>query len=113
MDNVARQSMMTFDGYVTSSNTDAPPKPQRAYTQVSRNGIVEAVASSIATGNPREYLVLHNIEAIIVTGAWRYMAQLHLFGIEPPIVVLASLVNVNGMNLIREFYSNSHYCDLP
>jgi hypothetical protein len=111
--NASQNSMMTFDGYITSSTYDPPPKPQRAYTQISRTGVVEAATSSIAAGNPRAFLVLHNIEALIITYARRYMTQLNLFGVQPPIAVFASLLNVEGLNLIREYYNTPIWGDMP
>ena len=48
LDTHARRHQITFDGLTVTSNVDAPPKPQRAYTQVFRTGAVEAVGSSIA-----------------------------------------------------------------
>ncbi|MBV9567772.1 MAG: ATP-binding protein, partial [Hyphomicrobiales bacterium] len=40
-----RQSQITVDGLLTTSNVEAPPQPQRAYTHVFRAGIIEAVTS--------------------------------------------------------------------
>jgi hypothetical protein len=113
LDNYSRQYVMTFDGFLTASNSEALPKPQRAYTQISRTGIVEAVAAAITRGSPNKFIVLPQVEAMIVTYAHRYMTRLHLFGIEPPIAILASLIGVQDMRFIREFYNNALLGDMP
>jgi hypothetical protein len=110
-DNVARQTSMTFDGHLALSNTQPLPNPQRAYTLVSRTGIVEAVASSI--GKAGNNIVLPTIEALIVTYASRYINALNSLGLEPPIAVLASFVGVQDMNFVRDFYNNAPWCDMP
>lgn len=113
LDMFARQYQITFDGLLTTSNLEAPPKPQRAYTQVLRSGTVEAVASSIARGNDGRWLILHNLEAMIVRYARVYATALQSFGIEPPIAVLISLLRVRGMRLLQYFNSQAFPEDLP
>jgi hypothetical protein len=44
----ARHRQVTFDGFLTASTAGDLSEPQRAYVQVFRTGIVEAVTSSIA-----------------------------------------------------------------
>ncbi len=113
LDNYSRQYLMTFDGFLAASNSEAIPKPQRAYTQISRTGIVEAVAASITRGSPSNFIMLPSVEAMIVASANRYMSRLQLFGVEPPIAILASLINVQDMRFIREFYNNALLEDMP
>jgi hypothetical protein len=110
---VARYSQMTFDGLLTTSNAEPPPAPQRAYTQVMKTGIVEAVASSLARGEDHSWLLTHNIEAMIVRYSGAYANGLSGFGIEPPIAVLASLIGVKGMRLMENFQRGAFPEDLP
>jgi hypothetical protein len=62
-DGYTRRPQVTFDGLLVTSNSEAPPKPQRAYTQVLRSGVVEAVASSLARGQGHEWLILPYLTA--------------------------------------------------
>jgi len=101
LDNHARRHQITFDGLTVTSNADAPPKPQRAYTHLFRTGAVEAVGSSIALG--QEWLILPHLEAIIVRYARVYMQALHQFGVDPPIAIMPSLLKVNGLRLVQDF----------
>jgi hypothetical protein len=97
----AQQFQITFDGLLTTSNAEAPPKPQRAYTLVSRTGTVEAGVSSLARGRNSDFLVLPAIEAMIVRFSGLYMNNLHLLGVEPPFAILESLINVKGMRVLE------------
>jgi hypothetical protein len=109
----ARNHQMTFDGLLTTSNADAPPAPQRAYTQVMRTGIIEAVASSVARGENRRWLSTDTIEAMVVRYSAAYMNALRKFGIEPPIAVLASLIGVKDMRLMQNLRQGAFPEDLP
>jgi hypothetical protein len=113
LDSIARQHQITFDGLLVTSNIDAPPKPQRAYTQVLRTGAVEAVASSLAHGGGGEWLILPHIQAIIIRYAKLYAASLHAIGVEPPMAILASMLGVKGMRLLQDFNSRALLVDLP
>ena len=99
----SRRSEVTFDGLLTTSNSVAPPSPQRAYTVLLRTGAVEAIASSLARGKDHNWLILPHIEAMIIRYSKIYLRALHSCGVEPPIAILASLLNVKGMNLLRDF----------
>lgn len=68
---LARRHHITIDGLTVTSNVDAPPKPQRAYTQVYRTGVIESVASSLARGDG--FIALPHIEALIIRYARVYM----------------------------------------
>jgi hypothetical protein len=77
----AKNFQITFDGLLTSSNAEAPPAPQRAYTLVMRTGIVEAVASSLARGRDHTWLAINTIESMIVQYATLYANALQEFGV--------------------------------
>ena len=111
-DNVARHHQITFDGLLTTSNLDPPPRPQRGYVQVFRSGPVEMVTTALASSNG--WITLPEIQAGIILYAHRYAHSLHSFGIEPPIAVLVSLLNVKGNRLLQDFHSTGAFReDLP
>lgn len=69
----------TFDGLLTASNADGLAKPQRAYVQLFRTGMIEAVASNLARGTGNDMIVLPDIEAKIVKSTCIYAASLQRF----------------------------------
>ncbi|MFA5122298.1 helix-turn-helix domain-containing protein [Zavarzinia sp.] len=94
---------VNFDGIFLPSNADAASPTQRAYTQVYRNGRLEAVASSISkVGGQREErprLATIDIEGYILMGIVRYLKGLKVLDVEPPFVVMVSLVGVKGTQI--------------
>lgn len=98
-DIAARDYQITFDGLLTASNAEGLDKPQRAYVQVFRSGMVEAVASSLARGEER--LILPHIEAMVIKYSRSYTTSLQRFGVEPPFAILTSLVDVKGKRLLN------------
>jgi hypothetical protein len=104
---------VNFDGLIVMSNLEPAPKAQRAYTQLLRMGAVEAVVSSIAFGQGKNFLILPKIEAYIVKYTRVYATALQSFGMSPPIAVLVSLVNVRNMRLLQEFYPGCFLEDIP
>jgi len=102
---------ITFDGLLTTSNLHAPPAPQRGYTQVLRAGAVEAVASSFAY--KQEWLILPQLGTLIVHYARVYADSLQTIGVDPPMAIFASLLNVQGMQLLQDFIGNAFPEDLP
>ncbi|MGB8365241.1 MAG: ATP-binding protein [Rhizomicrobium sp.] len=97
----ARTWKINIDGILRLSNADEKAGAQRAYVQVYRSGIVESVASSIASGErpagvpPR--LLSSKIEGMMLSSGVRYLKSLQEQGVEPPYVVLLSLVGVKGV----------------
>jgi hypothetical protein len=100
-DTRAIRHQITFDGLLMTSDLRGPPTPQRAYIHVLRSGAVEAVASSLA--DEQQGLLLPQLQTLIVHYARVYAASLHAIGVEPPMAIFASLVNVKGMRLLRQF----------
>jgi hypothetical protein len=92
---------VTFDGLLVTSNAEAPPKAQRAYTHVFRTGAVEAVASSILRSDGA--MIVPHLQALIVRYAGVYMRALRKLGVEPPIAVLASFVGVKDARMLHDF----------
>jgi hypothetical protein len=101
--NFPRDSRITFDGLFTGSNADGLTKPQRAYVHVFQTGTVQAVVSSLARGGDHDFLVLPQLQAMIIKYTRDYAQSLRDCGIDPPFVVFVSLVDVYGMRLTRDF----------
>jgi len=96
----AQSSRINFDGVLKLSNADRDAKEQRAYVQLYRSGIVEAVNSTIRHS---EQLVVFNLEDSLAANLLRLISDLARTGIEPPYAVLVSILGVHGarMNLAR------------
>lgn len=90
---------ITLDGLIVTSNASPSPEKQRAYTQIFREGIVEAVASSIKRGEDRDWLPLASIGQDTIRYSQKYMRVLHEFGVEAPFVAMASLLDVKGQTI--------------
>jgi hypothetical protein len=88
---------INFDGLLATSNRDAPPTPQRAYTLVSRTGAVEAVATLY------ERCPLPELQARIICHAHVYVRSLAELGVSPPFAIFLSLVRAKGVRLIHDF----------
>jgi hypothetical protein len=86
---------VNFDGFLGLSNADAKAPQQRAYIQVFRSGSVEAVAAVIDG-----VLKTIELEAVIVRYAGLYADGLHACGIDPPLVVLASLLGTERSSFV-------------
>jgi hypothetical protein len=97
----ATRSRINFDGILRLSNADENNGAQRAYVQVFRSGIVESVASSIATGDRPEdspmRLLAIKIEGMLLSSGMHYLKELQAQGMEPPYAILVSLVGVKGI----------------
>ncbi len=103
---------ITFDGLLTTPNLDPSPRPKWGYVQVFWSGAVEAVTTTVAGSNG--WMTLPEIQAGIIHSAHRYAHALHSFGIEPPIAVLVSLLNVKGTRLLQDFSPSGVFRqDLP
>jgi len=104
---------ITYDGLIIGSNAEGLRKPQRAYVHVFRSGIIEAVASSLARGREHDLIVLPQVQAMLIKFTALYAKTLHRFGIEPPMTICVSLVNVKGMKLLHDFIGTALPEDLP
>ena len=100
MDRTPQHLGITFDGLLATSNRDAPPTPQRAYTLVSRMGTVEAVAT-ISERRP-----LPELQGRIIHHAHHYVRSLTELGVAPPFAIFVSLVRAKGVGLIHDFIPN-------
>jgi hypothetical protein len=109
----ARHCQITFDGFLTASTAGDLSKPQRAYVQVFRTGVVEAVVSSLARGKENNFIILPFIQSWIIEYARGYASALQSCGAEPPFAILASLIDVKGKILLRDYLENAFPEDLP
>ncbi len=89
---------VNFDGFLTLTRRHQDAERYRAYVQIFRTGAVEAVDSSILRSD--DGIDIRKIDATIVRYARAYSAGLHQYGIDPPLAVMASLINIKGYNLI-------------
>lgn len=108
-----RDWKVDFDGLLTGSNADGLSKPQRAYTHIFRSGVVETVASSLARGREHNFLMLPQIQAMLIKYVAVYMRSLNSCGIKPPALICASLAGVENMRLLTDFISTSLPEDIP
>jgi hypothetical protein len=109
----ARDSRIDHNGLLSGSNAQGLTKPQRAYVKVFRFAVVESVASSLARGQEHNFVILPQIQDMIIRYAYFYANSLVHFGIEMPIGVFVSLVNIKGMRLLQNFIENTFLEDLP
>jgi hypothetical protein len=93
----SRNSTVTFDGLVGSSNLDPPPTAQRAYTLVMRSGAVEAV------NNFHQREILPELQAHIIHHALKFARSLDRLGAGAPYAILVSLVGCRGARLVHDF----------
>jgi hypothetical protein len=92
-----RDWRINLDGFVTLSDVGEQAAGQRSYVQIFRSGAIEAVASSLAREN--QLVSLQDIEEPIVRHTHLYVTALHSCGIDPPLVIMASLVGLTGLRL--------------
>jgi hypothetical protein len=93
---------INYQGLLIGTNEESLSKPQRAYVQIFRNGVVESCATSLAKGQEREFLELPYVEAIIIKYAFEYTTSLDSLGVLPPYAVLASLAGVKEVRFLQD-----------
>lgn len=109
---------VNFDGLLMVSNAQERSPTQRAYTQLYRNGIVEAVASSLTTGEQApdglgRRLTTVDLEGTVLIQLVRYLKGLCDVGVEPPFAVMISLVGVKGVKIKVGLKAQWHFDDNP
>jgi hypothetical protein len=98
----ANGARINFDGILKTSNADQRATEHRAYVQLYRNGIIEAVDSTlmaVSSGSP----IISNVDDKLIYEITRSLKDLAAVGIEPPYALLVSLASVAGarFNLAR------------
>jgi hypothetical protein len=92
----AQARRVNFDGVLMVSNADQAAQQQRAYVQVFRNGIVEAVNSTVINQGQTDVRMIPVLDTTIINNVANFMRDLEEFGVEPPFALLVSLLGVRG-----------------
>jgi len=106
----ANGARINFDGILKTSNADPRATQQRAYVQLYRNDIIEAVDSTlmaVSSGSP----IISNLDDKLIYEIMRSMNDLAAVGIEPPYALLVSLVGVAGAQFNFARGQNSQWYD--
>jgi len=99
-----------FDGFATYSFFEEPIC--QAYTQIFHNGSIEAVQSfkfkdSVPFCNPNEKLIFSfNYEDILIKALEGYLNLQKMLDLNPPILVMLSLLGVKGYKMFIEGKDN-------
>lgn len=94
-----------FDGILTEEKMGEFDQAVN-YLQVFRNGMIEAVSTSLFKDNKQGlYIPSTAFEKELVRSLGKYLKVQNALGIEPPFFVLISIVGVKGYN----FPSNKHF----
>ena len=98
-----------FDGFLTYSTQVT--NDVRSYVQVRCNGIIEAVELSMLRARGEEkYIPSTLFEREIIDGVHRFLRfQKDIFGIDSPVVVQLSLINVKGYIMADNLHSFKPY----
>lgn len=86
------------DGFVSYSGGQNSQSEQVSYTQVFRNGCIEAVDTFVLSGqdNYKDIIPSISIETEILKGATYFLKAYQSLGVDPPLVIMLSLLNVRG-----------------
>jgi len=88
------------DGVISISHMDRDGRGRAGYCQVFRSGIVESVdAYMIPTGRDRNLIPSSTFESEVVSSIQRYLDALKTLNVAPPVVVLVSLLGVDGFEM--------------
>ncbi len=79
-----------FDGLLTHAH--------ECYLQIFRNGMIEAVDTTLLSSNGR-IIPNPNFEELIYQAAERYLKLQKSIGISPPIIILLTLLNIKGYSI--------------
>jgi hypothetical protein len=90
-----------FDGFLTFSGAAKENAPAATYIQLYRSGVFEAVAPTYADAE-RKGLRIAALESTVIGAVQKFLAIQHGFGIEPPTIVLLTLVGVDGYRFHTE-----------
>lgn len=86
---------VNFDGFLTFSFFDNR-NHIHSYTQLFRNGIIEAVEGLLLKHDGRLYIPSVAFEEKLINGTKEYLALLKDLNVEPPFFCFLSLINVKG-----------------
>ncbi len=108
-----RDSRIDYDGLLTGSNGQGLADAQRAYVQVSRKGLVEAVCCGLSDGKGYDWIELPHLQALVIRHVADYINALGRFKFGPPYEVSVSLLHARGIHLLQDFRGNAFAEDLP
>jgi hypothetical protein len=86
-----------LDGYLLDSS-DAS-SPSASYAQIFRNGCIETVNARLIQNDTRCRILVQRLELMLHETVLRFGRLLQRHGIEPPIIVMLSLIGVKGCSL--------------
>ena len=97
-----------LDGLFTYSNAD--DGKHSAYTQLYRNGIIEAVDAQMLAPRERNGIILKYIAYVVfeeklIQATTRYLNLMSELAIEPPIFIFLSLLNVKDYTIPGDIYN--------
>ena len=94
---------VTHNGYINSNN----PKPTCSYTQIFRNGIIEAVNMEFnpAAEDTRSEIIDIDCENQITKAITKYLGIQQSIGITPPVFVIFNLLGVKNALIGHRKYS--------
>lgn len=101
------------EGLLVGSNINGLDVPQRAYSFVFRNGVVECVASSLLRGRQENVLGLPGLQNMIVNQTLRVTKSLTTLGMTAPHHVHVTLAGVGGARLLQEWPEGAFAEDMP
>jgi hypothetical protein len=104
---------ISYEGLLTGSNSHGLSEPQRAYVMVFRSGSVEAVASSLYRGRDERFLILTDIQRMILNSSTLYANALARFGVDASMGVFVTLIGVRGKELLHRAIEGAFWEDLP
>jgi GGDEF domain-containing protein len=108
-----RDHKINYDGVLIGSNNEGLRHPQRAYVMMFRSGAVEAVASSLGRGRDARFLILPDLQAVILKYTCLYANALEKVGVRAPLAVFVSLIGVKNRELLQVRIENAFPEDLP
>jgi hypothetical protein len=90
---------LNLDGYLTYS--EGRENKSRSYTQFFRTGIIEAAEGSILEPKHEGKKMIASIayEKEIIHGLARYLRAMNMLGIEPPICLFLTFIDVKGYGM--------------
>ncbi|MFX1803096.1 toll/interleukin-1 receptor domain-containing protein [Paraburkholderia sp. A1RO-5] len=102
-----------YNGVLIGSNAQGLGVPQRAYVKIDRTGAIEAVISSLATGQSTRWVELPYVQALVIRYVTDYVRAVSRFSVAPPFAVSVSLANMQGVRLLQDFKGSAFAEDIP
>jgi hypothetical protein len=99
---------INFDGIVTF-HYDTSPQKCCAYVQAFRNGIIEAVETAeFGEQDGRKFIRSRSLERDLISASSRFLIFQNLLNIAPPIVLMISLIDVEGFTMATSSRQGGH-----